>query len=526
MKRNEEHVYNGPEPQKIKDPNDTKYFYTFYEWVLKDSHDNSRDIEYLATYNCLPKPGYNDVYPLDEFDFVIEEGSSQYEYSHGYAAITGWDFKETGEDVIIPAWFNGYPVMQIHYQAFMGSRKLKTVVFSDTVRDFHQDEFKDCLALENIVFGKSMTYLSRNMFANCPGLVNLNIPEQIVKMGSYAFENCTGLQSLTLPDTFEEFEMGEFSGCINLTSVHIPELVENLDYTFAGCTALKDVTFEEGSKLISLNAFCDCVSLEYIEIPESVRVLYNNAFRGCEKLEEIYLPDVGVEQIHAYAFKDCVALSNIRLPISLKFIGQEAFENCQSLVAIDISFRVEEIEKHTFRDCPNLILMSVSSSNPKYDSRDDCNAIIETATNTLLYGIKISTIPADVEAIGDEAFNGSQITTLELNGNVKSIGRNAFYNTWLTSVTLEEGLVSIGEYAFGRCLWLGQIVIPRSVAIIDHYAFDSSSSLNIYAKATEKPVGWEYWWNSSDLPVYWYSETPNYDGNHWRYVDGAPTIWE
>ena len=48
--------------------------------------------------------------------------------------------------------------------------------------------------------------------------------------------------------------------------------------------------------------------------------------------------------------------------------------------------------------------MVVASDNPVYDSREGCNAIINTATNTLLFGCKNTVIPQSVIAIGDYAF--------------------------------------------------------------------------------------------------------------------------
>lgn len=43
----------------------------------------------------------------------------------------------------------------------------------------------------------------------------------------------------------------------------------------------------------------------------------------------------------------------------------------------------------------------VDSNNRVYDSREKCNAIIETATNTLVTGCSKTIIPNNIEHIGN-----------------------------------------------------------------------------------------------------------------------------
>jgi hypothetical protein len=58
-----------------------------------------------------------------------------------------------------------------------------------------------------------------------------------------------------------------------------------------------------------------------------------------------------------------------------------------------------------------------------------------------------------------------------------------------------------------------------------YHAFQYCTNVKIYCKATTQPYDWAPNWNSSNRPFYWYSEEANYDGSHWRYVDGVPTVW-
>ena len=133
----------------------------------------------------------------------------------------------------------------------------------------------------------------------------------------------------------------------------------------------------------------------------------------------------------------------------------------------------------------------MESGNTKYDSRDDCNAIIETETNTLVCGCQSTIIPNNVTSIGDGAFSEcSGLTSLEIPENVTSIGTWAFSGcSGLTSMNLSESVTSIGSGAFSSCSGLTSIIIPESVTTIDGLAFAACSGLtSVTCHAAELPV--------------------------------------
>jgi hypothetical protein len=103
-------------------------------------------------------------------------------------------------------------------------------------------------------------------------------------------------------------------------------------------------------------------------------------------------------------------LSSITLPDSLVKIGCLAFSNCYSLISINLPSTVTELDKLSWANCSSLLNISVDKDNPMYDSRDNCNAIIETATNTLIRGCKRTIIPKTVHQIGLRAFEGSKFS--------------------------------------------------------------------------------------------------------------------
>ena len=118
-------------------------------------------------------------------------------------------------------------------------------------------------------------------------------------------------------------------------------------------------------------------------------------------------------------------------------IGDYAFSGCDSLTSITIPNSVTSIGDDAFSGRKSLTSIRVESGNTVYDSRGNCNAIIETATNTLISGCKNTIIPSSVTSIGDWAFSYcSGLTSITIPNSVTSIGGTAFRNcTSLESIT-------------------------------------------------------------------------------------------
>ena len=131
-----------------------------------------------------------------------------------------------------------------------------------------------------------------------------------------------------------------------------------------------------------------------------------------------------------------------------------------------------------FFGCNDLKSIIVENGNPVYDSRDNCNAIIETATNTLSFGCYNTAIPNTVTTIGDYAFCGyTSLKSIDIPNSITSIGDYAFQQTGLTRVTMPNSVTKIGSLAFAFCSSLTGLDIPSSVTAIEGYAFAWCTSL-------------------------------------------------
>ena len=186
-----------------------------------------------------------------------------------------------------------------------------------------------------------------------------------------------------------------------------------------------------------------------------------------------------VTSIGEDAFYDCSGLTSVTIPNSVASIGDEAFYSCSGLTSVTIPNSITSIGNHVFCECSGLTSIKVESGNSVYDSRENCNAIIETATNILISGCNNTIIPNSVTSIGDFAFSDcSGLTSITIPISVTSIGKGAFSGcSGLTSVTIPNSVTSIGEEAFSDCSSLTSITIGYSVTSIGNYAFCDCSGL-------------------------------------------------
>jgi len=84
----------------------------------------------------------------------------------------------------------------------------------------------------------------------------------------------------------------------------------------------------------------------------------------------------------------------------MRYIGDDAFYRCSGLQSITIPSGVTSIGGYAFCDCSNLESIKVDENNRVYDSRENCNAIIEKSSNKLVIGCKNTKVPSGVTSIG------------------------------------------------------------------------------------------------------------------------------
>lgn len=222
---------------------------------------------------------------------------------------------------------------------------------------------------------------------------------------------------------------------------------------------------------IGVNAFHNCTYMTSITLPDSITNIGSDAFDGCIRLRTVNIPS-GVTGIGGAAFYGCRSLTSINIPEGVTSIGNLVFWNCRSLTSIDIPSSVTSIGEDVFQYCP-LTSITVDAGNTVYDSRNDCNAIINTSLNEVVYGCVNTIIPSSVVSIGDGAFKFiSALTSISIPSSVTSIGSSSFADSGLTSISIPY-VNSIGGSAFDNCVYLTSVTLSDNLTVINAGTFSN-----------------------------------------------------
>ena len=346
----------------------------------------------------------------------------------------------------------------------------KNTIVPETVTTIGKYAFYRCTPLTSITIPNSVTYIDTCAFWSCSGLSSIKIPENVTTIEYAAFARCSNLNSITIPKRITNIGDEAFLYCTSLDTIYIEATTPPvLGYTvFEGTPAPVCVipcgtlaayeasdwasqvgSFEEdcveGQQIFytstdgnivtpyKTNVFgANIVSNTYengvgtITFDSPVTSIGNSAFYNCSSLTSITIPN-SVTSIGNGAFWGATSLSSITLPNSIKSIGYGAFTFCNSLESITIPSSVISIENGAFSHCPSITSIIVEEDNVNYDSRNNCNAIIETATGTLIAGSNTTVIPNTVKNIGKSAFSDRSISSISIPDSITYIGDECFY---------------------------------------------------------------------------------------------------
>ncbi len=314
---------------------------------------------------------------------------------------------------------------KIGKNAFNNLTAITSVTIPAGVESIGESSFKGCFDLTTVTFPSSLESIGKEAFANCMDLVTVTVPTNSLKsIDENCFEGCKKIETITLPNTLESIGKGAFYNCAKLTALTIPASVTSIgEGITVGCKAMTTISVDanntvyespSGSNAIvkkaspsTLVAGCKATVLPV------VNTIATKAFGEIE-LSEINIPN-GVARVEYKAFYGITGNPSMSVPASATYMSTEPFDPVNG----------------------PLSSVTVHEDNPNYDSRNNCNAIIEKASNALITGSNsCSVIPDGVISVESFAFqNCTGVTSITIPSSIQYLRANAFDKcTGLTQV--------------------------------------------------------------------------------------------
>ena len=416
---------------------------------------------------------------LGDYAFYQCDHLSAIDLPDGIGSIGAYVFYQCDalETVTMPA-----EAEEIGAYAFYQCANLEPFTFPEGIKHIREYAFYQCGKIESVrLTGEGYVTIDDGAFQQCTSLFGVRVMNATeVSFGASAFEGCTELSGVSM-DFAEEVHIHacSFKGCANLWEVRasssgVKYWIQD-EEGFAGCTALRDISLQNAA-MIGPSAFKNCTSLRSLELHRyPVQGIGEEAFRGCENLQTVTIDasvndtsdnfkigsfafsESGVKsftvtngkvRLEASAFENCSQLEDVTL-ISGFYVGERAFYGCSNLStlnltgtgkigqlafaghnlsAVTIPAGVSEIGAAAFNSGQHLESITVASGNQKYDSRNNCNAIIDSSNNKLICVCGNTVIPDDVTVISDLAYAESTgIETVTIPEQITSVeGVNVF----------------------------------------------------------------------------------------------------
>lgn len=380
----------------------------------------------------------------------------------------------------------------------------------------------------------TVTHIGDYSFAHCPDITKVIIEEGYQQIGSGAFKECSSLREVVLPTSVWVMYDDIFRDCVNLSNVNTGSVqkmgarvfynCENLHHVeltslkdldvnggiFSYATGLEDITLPEGIKIIGCSSFANCTSLTQLRIPSTVTKIGSWIINGCTNLKTLYWDAKDAKTYISIggnaAIKDGPSSSvftEYGKPPYLETIvfGDEVSSipsllcyNLTSLKKVVFGKSVNDVGPNVFYNCIGLKEVhwnatNCVSNNAKFWWTKNSTRIaapisifeigdfvkrIPDYLCSHLTKVEDIVIPATVKSIGDHAFQGTAISSVNLPTGLETIGLEAFSEMpRITSFNIPWSVIEIGNGAFGGCPNLKRVIFNAQECSVDNPFSDS-----------------------------------------------------
>lgn len=494
-------------------PNYTLYngdFYPLTSIAITRSFTNVNELFIPNTISDIP---YQGLAFLNSLTKVTFESGGKITFGEEVFAEC-----ESLTQVIMPDDFDIKAIPELMFY----STGLTSFTCPKSVTTIGTSAFSYCKSLESIDFnGSKITTIEAYAFERS-GLKSIDFPTSLVSIGEDAFFYCENLASVNFGDNIvlETIGEGAFATTEALKSINLPSCLKYLERAAFCGSGLIEITLPKGLTKVGRSSLSCCPNLVSVKYEEGFNCseFEYGVFEYDNSLETIFIPKC-IESIANSCFCSCDNLHyvNFEEGSKLVFIGEEAFCDCD-IYSIGFPNNNIVMESCVFEDNDNLtsIYIPANMTTIPHGLVFSC-ASFNTITYENIY---------NVTTIRSSAFSYTSLTEFTLPPNVTTLGSSIFTGCEnFSKFVFNDKISEVGSYMFWMCPSLEQIIIPTNVTKMGEDCFYQSPTV-IYLEHESVPVDFAKNWNS-ERPYYLYSETPNYDGNHWHYnSSNQPEIWK
>jgi len=410
------------------------------------------------------------------------------------------------------------------------ARKIKTIVIQDNTETIENSAFYGCLLVTTLIIPDTVKRIGDEAFRGCKGITTLNLPDELERIGKYAFAECDKLVLTELPSAITEISEGMFQSDFSIGEFTLSENIKRIgDNSFRACSNVDlkvevinpdaevedQVTNIDQITYIGSNAFSGCLNLKIDKLPNELVELGDNAFDGCLAVKFTKTTDK-LEEIGNCAFKGCQSIT------SFEFVKDLTLTDSLGEAVLDGCTKIEELKIYGTTSLEFLFGSSVSKLKPVLSKIILKGNEIELADNMFKGFSAISSVVleeqgvdeegkplAEITSIGESAFEECiSLTTFDISKVVR-IGDRAFAGSGLITIEIPSNGILLGEGVFSGCTSLSEltfadpsdddklnikaipdksfegtiivdVVLPDTVTSIGQYAFSYISTLNSF----------------------------------------------